>query len=791
MDTKTRILTLAAFGALACVSAPIPASAQQLIAWPIGMPNPFRILMPGGPVRPMPLPPRPLPPTRPGTVTPVRPEDGLPLELSGYKVEGTVAPGGAELTYDIAFRNPTDRRLEGVLLIPIPADTVLSGFTMTAGGKTMKGELLDATQARTIYENIVRASRDPGLLELVGERLVRASVFPIEPRATVTVRMVASQAVRSSGGLYQLTVPMRSATMTGSVTRGASVRLRLSGEEVLRSVYSPQAGVEIKREGEKAAEVTYKADGTLSDLDLFFSTARDPLAAGILTHRPEGEEGTVMLSLTPKREAEGTGIPKDLLFIVDRSGSMEEGGKMTQAKAALSSTLKRLGPKDRFGIVDFATGVGVFERSLVAASKENVARALRYVEALEAAGGTNIEGALSEGLPMLAGGGENVPMVFFLTDGLPTVGSTDVQAILRSAQERNRDLKARLFAFGVGDDVNTLLLDKLAEANRGSRDYVRPGEDIEHKVSTLYQKVARPALTDVRLEWDGVSVSQVTPRQGGDLFYGSELLVMGRFKAAGKGKLTVTGKSAGKTLRFEYPVKLPERAERNAFLPRLWANLKVAEELDGIRLSGRADPEVVETITRIAKRYGIVTPYTSYLVLEEGMAMPAAAQAMRREAARMADDARSSGFSGGAGVALRAQNASRLLGGKDAEAEEAAMAAAPGAGGGLRFAPSKMSATRGAFAKAEKRTRDELKAKGERIVETREAGGKSFYLRGGVWVDGAIEADAAAASRKTVTVKAMSDEYFALLAKEPVLGRFFALGGKVKVLHGGTVYSVD
>lgn len=778
------ILRTAALAALALVLKAAPAAAQQLIAWPIGMPNPLRVILPGRPIGPTPirpLPPRPLPGPRPlPTPTPVppRPEDGLPLEMTGYSVEGTVAPGGAELTYDIAFRNPTDRRLEGVLLIPIPADTVLSGFTMTSGGKTMKGELLDATQARTIYQNIVRAQQDPGLLELVGERLLRASVFPIEPRQTVTVRLVASQAVRSSGGLYQVTVPMRSATMTGSVTSGAAVRLRLTSDAPLRSVYSPQTGAVVKRDGDSSAVVTYKADGTVTDLDLFFSTARDPLSAGLLAHRAPGEEGTFMLTLTPKREADGSALAKDILFVVDRSGSMEEGGKMAQAKKALTHCLKSLGPKDRFGIVDFATGVGSLESALLPATKENVARALRYVDTLEAAGGTNIEGALTEGLPMLKAGGENVPMVFFLTDGLPTVGSTDVQAILRAAQEKNAALKARIFSFGVGDDVNTLLLDKLAEANRGARDYVRPGEDIEHKVSSLYQKVAKPALTDVRLEWDGVEVSQVTPRSGGDLFFGSELLVMGRFAKAGKGRLVVTGKAGGKTARFEYPVELPESAERHAFLPKLWANMKVASELDGIRLSGRADPEVVETITRIAKRYGIVTPYTSYLVLEEGMTVPGAMQAMRREADALAQDAAVSGFRGGAAGAARAQAASRFLALRGSGAAMSFDASAPEA------APAAMN---GAFEKEAKKAKDELRASGRAVVETKTAGGKAFYLKGGVWTDGAVDE---AAARGAVEVRAFSEEYFELLAKEPGLAKFFALGGRVTVLYGGKVYRV-
>ena len=455
---------------------------------------------------------------------------------------------------------------------------------------------------------------------------------------------------------------------------------------------------------------------------------------------------------------------------------------MEQARKALAHCVKSLGPKDRFGIVDFATGVGSMESSLLPATKENIARALRYIETLEAAGGTNIEGALAEALPMLKAGGENVPMVFFLTDGLPTVGSTDVQEILRRAQEKNKDLRARLFAFGVGEDVNTLLLDKLAEANRGARDYVRPGEDIEHKVSSLYQKVAKPALTDLRLEWEGLETSQVTPRRGQDLFFGSELLVMGRYKKGGNGRLVVTGKSAGKAVRFEYPVELPERSDRNAFLPKLWANMKVAEELDGIRLSGRADPEVIETITRIAKRYGIVTPYTSYLVLEEGMSAPAMAQAMRREADTLVADAASSGFTGGGVLARRAQNASRFLGMKSM-----AQGFSVGASDAAEAAPSAMAAVRGAFENEAKRTKDDLRAGGRQVVETREAGGKTFYLRGGVWTDGAVEEGS---TRKAVSVKAFSEEYFALLAKEPALGRFFALGGKVTVLYGGTVYKV-
>lgn len=776
------------FATLAVLAAGLSAataSAQQLLAWPLGTaPGVWRGFLPHEPLPfPQPRPfPRPGPLPRPLPMPPF-PDDAVPVAMSGYRVEGTVTDRVAELTYRITFHNPTDRRLEGMLMVPIPAETELSGFSMTVGGKETKGELLESAQAASIYEGIVRRQRDPGLLELVGERMFRARVFPIEPNGDVTATLKLEQTLPESGGLVSLRVPMRSARFASAEGGRASARIALRTTAPMRGLFSPNPEVRVARSGEREAVVTYEEGaGGPQDLALMYSVRRDPLAAGVLAYREEGEDGTFMLTLSPKVEdAAAKAAPKDIVFVLDRSGSMADDGKLDQAKKALSYCVSRLAPGDRFGIVDFATDWNELEERLLPADAANKARALRYIGGLDAAGGTNIDGALGEGLKLLSPAEGRVPMLFFLTDGVPTEGETDVNALLGRVAAENSSVKARLFSFGVGSDVNTLLLDKLAETGRGARDYVAPGEDIEAKVSTLYQKVSRPALTDVRVEWRGVETDDVYPRPAPDLFHGSELTLYGRYKDGGRGTLVVTGKSGGHDVRFEYPVDLPKLAPRDAFLPRLWASRKIAHELDALRLSNRpADPEAVASIVKLAKKYGIVTPYTSFLVTEEGADAGTAQELGRRRFELMSANAASSGFSGGAAAAASAREDSQEL-----KAMSASVATVRGGVSVDMLA----AAPAAALEASEARAREDLKKEGRAPVETRTVGDKTFYRRGKTWTDADAESEEAAGAR-TATVTAGSPEYFELLAKAPELARWFALGDDVTVFWRGTVCKV-
>ena len=752
----------------------LPAPAQQLLAWPVGAANAaLRSFLPG---MPMPHPflphpgPRPLPIPIPGPrPVPTLPSEASPVTMTGYRVEGTITDQAAELSYRIVFRNPTDRRLEGVLMVPLPADASLSGFSMVIGGKETKGELLEASQASSIYQSIVSRAIDPGLLELIGERLFRAKVFPIEPRGEIVATLKMTQTLAKSGGLVSLSVPMHSARFTQGEGGKASARIALKTTRPLRTILSSNADVRVVRDGAHGASISYEegASGP-QDLALTFSMREDPLAAGVLAYRESGEDGTFLVTLSPKIEAEAKAVPKAVVFVVDRSGSMTDGGKMEQAKKALVWCVDRLNPQDRFGVVDFATDWNSLEEGgLLAATPENKARAKRYIERIEAAGGTNIEAGLDQGLKLLNMADGRAPLLFFLTDGVPTIGQTDPGALLRKAAQDNAALRARVFSFGVGSDVNTLLLDKLAEAGRGARDYVSPNEDIEAKVSSLYQKVSHPALTDVKLEWNGVEADQVYPKPVPDIFYGGDLTLYGRFRAGGKGTLVVTGKANGKPARFEFPVDLPSENARNAFLPRLWASQKIGHELDLIRLSGRpADPEVVASIVKLAKKHGIVTPYTSFLVTEEGANPVQAQDAARRRFDGFSLRAVRSGFSGGAA---------------EAQADSMALSAMRGS---AAAAPASVMAT------LEKKAIAANKESGFASVATRTIGGKTFYQRAGTWMDADAETTEAS-SLRAVSVKALGAEYFELLSKDPVLARYFALGSEVTVLYRGIIYKVS
>ena len=249
--------------------------------------------------------------------------------------------------------------------------------------------------------------------------------------------------------------------------------------------------------------------------------------------------------------------------------------------------------------------------------------------------------------------------------------------------------------------------------------------------------------------------------------------------------MVVTGKAGGKPARFEFPVELPSENSRHAFLPRLWASQKIGHELDLIRLSGRpADPEVVSSIVRLAKKHGIVTPYTSFLVTEEGTDLGRVQNEARRRFDGLSMNAARSGFAGGAGAAAEAQSDSMVFGAM--KGASSPVSALRGSGG--RFVSAPAPATM--LAKLEKDAREENKRKGLASVETRTIGGKTFYKRGEVWVDADAEAPEASA-RRVISVEARSASYFDLLTKDPGLARYFALGSEVTVLHRGIVYKVS
>lgn len=679
--------------------------------------------------------------------------------LTSQTVNAAVKDQVATVSVTSVFHNPNQWQVEGVYLFSLPADANVNQFSMQMGGKEMAAELLDAQKAREIYEGIVRRNQDPALLELVGYRTLQARIFPIPPHGDATITVSYTHVLQADRGLIRFQAPLFArATAPDKPLSKASIAVTIESRSPIKAIFSPTHAVDIARKDAHTARATFEATNYAgaSEFALYFAPAEAALGASLLCFRDGAEDGVFMLVLSPGFiVTQDNVLPKDIVFVLDRSGSMA-GDKIRQAREALSYCIEHLNEKDRFTIVDFATDVREFESSLVDASRENRMRAVRYASGLQASGGTNISDALTAALAKLERKEGRIPMVLFVTDGLPTVGDTNYDSIIRLAREHNR-AGARLFVFGVGLDVNTFLLDTLSEQNRGTREYVQPQEDLQAKVAGLYEKVCSPVFGDITMTAEGVKLHDVYPRQIPDIFRGGQLVLLGRYSGSGPSKLTFKGVLAGRPTELSYELNFAERETAPDCLPRLWAGRKVMYLLDQIRLTGRADREIVDEIVALGKRYGIVTPYTSFLIVEEDADHLGQ---MKGQGEKLARNARASG-GGDKKASEDAQKVSKEL-------EEAKNASSP--------AP--MEALRDS---AERR----LRAEGRKIVPIRHAGNKTFYLRDGVWID----ADYQDKDKDRVkTVAFGSDEYFKLAAQHP---RYFAVGENLLVVIGDSIYRVE
>jgi Ca-activated chloride channel family protein len=708
-----------------------------------------------------------------------------PLEVRFHKVEVRITDQVAVTEVDQVFYNPSGARLEGHYLFPIPKEAQIDAFAMDVDGRMTEAELLDADRARGIYEEIVRKARDPALLEYAGQGLFRVRIFPIEPRSEKRVRLKYTEVLRAEAGLVRYRYPLNTEKFSAAPLRQVSVTVHLETTRDLATLYSPSHPVEVRRRGARAGTVGWEETDSRPDTDfeLLYGFAKDDgLGMQLLTYNDGDPEGGYFLLLAAPPEG-GTvrEQPKDVVFVLDTSGSMAEGEKLAQATRALGFCLKNLAAADRFQIVRFSTDVEPLFDGLARADATHLERAEEFLAGLRPRGGTAIEEALATAVGAgRDGAGEGRPfVVVFLTDGLPTVGGTDERQILGRVRAAAGERALRVFPFGVGTDVNTRLLDGLAEQTRGASQYVLPHEDLELKVSAFYAKISHPVLADLALAFTGgVRGTKIHPHPLPDLFRGEQLVVLGRYGGKGSGAVTLTGRAAGRARSFTEEFAFPARDERRAFIPRLWATRRVGFLLDEIRLRGES-AELRDEVVALARRHGIVTPYTAYLIVEDEARrnVPAARQTMapavreesfRRDAGRQFDRAMKE-KSGGAAV----DGAIGLSALKSAERAQPA-AAAPAAFAGAQS---------GADADEAKRVARAVQSQQQRF-----AGGRAFYQQGAAWVDARLLGGHEAA-RKT-QVRFGSADYFALLEKHPEAAPWLALGRQVQFQIGETVYEV-
>ncbi len=718
-----------------------------------------------------------------------------PVRLKAHSVKAELSDRIASVTVEQVFHNHSGRQLEGTYLFPLPEGAVVSKFAMTMFGKMVQGEIIERNEARRIYESIVRRRRDPGLLEYMGRGLFRARVFPIEAHKDLTIRITYQQVLPEDSGTIEMRYPLATDRLNASAVENVTVDVKVTSSVDIKTIYSPSHSVEIKREGEKAARVSYERSNRRQDKDLLLYVGRSPDAVGfsLQSHKEVGRDGSFMAVFAPRTKVDAKDrVPKDVVYVVDKSGSMA-GPKMDQAKQALQYGVRMLRAGDRFNVIAFATNLYPFRDGLQDASKEMKEAAVKYIGTLEPGGGTNIDGALQESLKMRKDG--RLFMVVFITDGKPTVQEVNPEVIVKNVEKANTG-NTRVFTFGVGYNLDVRLLDRIAEATNGTRDYVTPGEDIEVVTGRFFRKVDQPALTEVELEL-GSGVYDVYPKRLPDLFAGGQVVVFGRYKQAGDRTVLLRGKLGKREIVYEHNTNFSDK-DKAGYLPRLWAFRKVAYLLDEIRLHGE-NKELVDEVVKLATRYAIVTPYTAGLVVEESeMAgrrdMPADAR-LRRARAR---------FQGPA----KRESGGKRLGGLIPPPATPSPDAGPWAGSG---APRRPGASPSGPA-AEKSTadserlqklkrggvgggamagdEDDKEAKDDGLAEVRalikSVGDKTFQLRAdGVWVDKAWDGKQA-----TKKIEAWSEAYFELLGKGDKVAKLLAVSEKLIFVLGDVAYEI-
>ena len=762
---------------------------EPIVILPVPPPTPM-------PPYPHPHPPfPPHPPILPPWPRPPRPiHQLLPLDLERQQVNAKVTSQVAITEVRQIFRNPTSQRLQGTFIFPIPTGAHVSEFSMDINGEQVQAELLDAEKARRIYEDIVRRIQDPALFEYAGQQLFKVRIFPIEPGPKKEVHVRYTELLRKDGGIVRYVYPLSTAKHDRKTIPDFSLKLELEAgrDHVLKTVYSPSHEVEIARKGENRAVVGMEQGAlkTEEDFVLYFSERTGggaPVDLDFLTFHEDGSDkpGHFLVLLSPSAwEQQSKPMPKDVVFVFDTSGSMR-GEKMEQAKKALIYCVDGLNEGDRFEVIRFSTETEPVFGELRDASKENRDKAKRFLDSVKPVGGTAIEEALTLAMRSASESSRKgrPADIIFLTDGLPTLGATSEEVILKSMLKAKKDGSeaVRVFCFGIGTSINTHLLDLITEETRAVSEYVLPDESLEEKVSRFFTKISDPVLTGLSLKFEGVDwVRERYPKDLPDLFRGEQLVVLGRYqRGRADGQLILSGKFGNEERVYHFPVELGRKGDGAEFIGRLWATRRVGYLLDQVRLHGE-NRELKDEIVELARKYGIVTPYTSYLIMEDEDRRNVPVQ-LRTQASKVQRLELETG-------AVRPSAASPMadLGGeyKAMKAEKDGGRAVAGAAAAKQLRESVHTAT----VSEANAVADRARGEAIQLAPSRNIAGKTFYWQSERWVD--EEAQAAQKKQADRKVQFGSKEYFDLLSRNSAVAQWLSVGPEVQVVVGKELIEV-
>ena len=712
-----------------------------------------------------------------GMIVPVRPDIRVrgSWAVKYHHVSVKVRDQVASVAIDQEFVNTGRGMIEVEYMFPIPPGAAIDSMTLVVDGKEFAARLLKADEARKIYEGIVRRKKDPALLEYVGFGMYKTRAFPLVPGKPCKVLVTYKNVCKKDRDLVEVWYPLNTEKFSAKAIESVRVTVDIKSKMDIGPVYSPTHDLHVERKDNRHVIATYKAKEALptSDFQCFYKAGNEKVGATLLTQQAAGgKDGHFMLLVSPNpRAAKQHFVAKDVVVVFDHSGSMS-GEKLKQAKGALEYVLKNLNGEDRFNVVAYNDGVDAFYSGLVEARKAKVADAMDILDRIEATGGTNIHGALGRAMEIVSSTrkSKRPAYVIFLTDGEPTTGNTNEKDILDDTKKAN-SANARIFAFGVGYQPNVRLLDRLVGQNGGRSDYVKPKEPIEAKVSSLYNKIKNPVMTNLKMTLRGVRLRDLYPRDLGDLFDGDQIVVAGRYDCKDARKLpaaeggmrqstlVIKGTYQGKDRAFEYNVALRPVGKdlRFAFVEKIWAIRRVGYLMDQIQLHGKSQ-EVIDELVRLSKAYGIMTPYTSFLADETTpLAKPAE---VRRHAAKLAK-----------GLAAATAGESAQRGAKMRQslnlARRAPAASAPGGWGDGRGQgkDGKGGVVMYGNTRKESYERDKV----EYVAGVRNVGNTSLYRRGRVWVAAkATKLDIQKDKKKITVINRFSEKYFDLVRRNSV-----------------------
>ena len=564
----------------------------------------------------------------------------IPLKIDRHHIKIGIRNQLATTKVDQVFVNPNSFEVNGMYYIfPVPDDAVVSKLALSVDGKSVSGKLLSQEESHRIYRASARYGENKAILEHLGTRAFVVEVPRISASGERRIQFEYSQIL--SADLTKYTYPLSIAKSASAPIGNLHIEMEIESDHEIKAIHSPSYEVTIDRQDDHHVRVSYAGTDVDPDDDFlcYYAVSDDNFGITLLTHRAnEKEDGYFMLLVSPKYEVKQTEIiEKDFVFVLDRSGSMS-GRKVEQAKAALRYCVQNLNDGDRLNIILFNEDIisladrlnrgeewfggerwrdsAVMSNELIEV-KDGQEKALAFTESISASGLTNINDAL---LTALAENPDpNRPrFIVFLTDGQPTAGVRNPALILENVAKANRGDRSRIFVFGVGYDVNDHLLDKMAADNGGTSNYVTPNEDIEDAVSSLFRKMNEPVLVDVGIDFGQIiKTKQITPKNLPDLFRGEQLTVLGRYEGHGDIVLQLRGIIGSEWHEFSKDIHFSALEPDNDFLVHLWAESRISELVGEAALDG-GNEELFDEIERLSKKYGVVTPHTSFKLADDG-----------------------------------------------------------------------------------------------------------------------------------------------------------------------------